>query len=445
MQLPQKFLDRLRALPGDVYSEYLKQLDCPPYRALRLNPLKCEQELREKIATGRRAVPFCPDAYYLAPDEKLGTHPYHHAGVFYLQEPSATLAAEALEVTPGEIVLDLCAAPGGKATQLAGRLAGKGLIWCNEYVLARSRALLSNLERLGVANAVVTSLSSEALAERLPQFFDKILVDAPCSGEGMMRKEPAAVTGWSEENIRLCAARQREILDSAALMLKPGGRLCYSTCTFAPEENELQIAEFLRSHPDFQLVAINNDYGTPGFSQLVPNGDALALTRRIFPADGGEGHFVALLEKKGESVQPMQPTPYKSDNPIFDKFYEDNFEGSPPGNVVTVGDRVYITPNFQLPSCPILRCGILAGTMHSGRFVPEHGLFASPVCDPRQVLNLTLDDPRTAAFLHGEEIDCDSTLKGFAGVLIEGVPLSFGKASGGRLKNHYPKGLRSLN
>lgn len=444
MQFPKIFLSRMQALLGDAYPAFCAALEGAPYRALRLNPLKCRPEMRAAIIQNRKQTPFSPDSYYIAPEERLGNTPYHHAGLFYLQEPSAASAAEALGIRPGETVLDLCAAPGGKATQLAGKLAGSGLLWCNEYVAARAQPLLSNLERLGVANAVVSSLSADVLANSLPQFFDKILVDAPCSGEGMMRKEPAAVSGWSEENIRLCAARQQEILAAAARMLKPGGRLCYSTCTFAPEENELQIAAFLNRHPDFALCPIPAPFGQSAYWGLSPETPALSLARRILPYHGGEGHFVALLQKAGAAAPGTPQTAPKSDNPVFDAFFAENFVGALPGNVQTVGDRVYITTRFSLPACPVIRNGIFAGNMRGGRFVPAHGLFANTACRPRQQLSLTVTDPRTAAFLHGEEIPCPAELKGYCGVQLAGAPLGFGKASQGRLKNHYPKGLRTL-
>lgn len=434
----------MEKLLGADFAEFAAGLSGSPYRALRLNRLKCTEAAAQRLIAGRKQTPFCPDAYYLFPDEKAGNSPYHHAGAFYLQEPSAASAAEALGVQPGDRVLDLCAAPGGKATQLAGSLMGTGLLWCNEYVSARAQPLLSNLERLGVSGAVVSSLSADILADRLPQFFDKILVDAPCSGEGMMRKEPAAVTGWSQENIALCAERQQEILDAAVGMLKPGGRLCYSTCTFAPEENELQIAAFLERHPDFKLIPIAPSFGQSGFAHLSPSTTGLEYTRRIFPRHGGEGHFVALLQKEGQAPCALPIETCKSDNPLFDAFYKENFENACPGNIVTIKDRVYITTRYSLPDCPVLRNGILAGTLQKGRFVPVHGLYTTPACRPRQILTLSADHPRTTAFLHGEEIPCGDAYRGYCGVFLDGIPLGFGKASGGRLKNHYPKGLRTL-
>lgn len=444
MNFPKFFLNRMEALLGADYSSYLKAMEGAPFRALRLNPLKCNEVAKKELTNQREVSPFCPDSYYLTTDEKIGNSPYHHAGAFYLQEPSASSAAEALGVQPGELVLDLCAAPGGKATQLAGKLNGEGLLWCNEYVTSRAQPLLSNLERLGVWNAVVSSLSADTLAAHLPQFFDKILVDAPCSGEGMMRKEPAAISGWSEENIALCAARQQEILNAAALMLKPGGKLCYSTCTFAPEENELQIAKFLKSHADFRLIPLEENFGQSGFTSLSPKTENLHYTRRIFPYHGGEGHFVALLEKYGVAEATTSLKQVSSDNPIFDAFYAENFENDCPGNVVTINDRVYITTKYNLPNCPVLRNGIFAGTMQKGRFVPAHGLFSCPICIPKRVVDLVCDDKRLSAYLHGEEIECGGELKGYCGVTVDGIALGFGKASNGRLKNHYPKGLRTL-
>ncbi len=444
MNFPKIFLNRMESLLGARFPEFLDSLNGAPFRALRLNPLKCTEAVKNELTSSRSVSPFCKDSYYLKENEKIGNSPYHHAGAFYLQEPSASSAVEALSPGPYEIVLDLCSAPGGKATQIAGKLDGKGLVWCNEYVTARAQALLSNLERLGVNNAVVSSLSANKLADCLGEFFDKILVDAPCSGEGMMRKEAAAVTEWSEDNIKLCAARQQEILDCAANMLKPGGHLCYSTCTFAIEENELQIADFLNRHPDFELVPIKAAFGQDGFAKLSPNTKNLHYTRRILPCHGGEGHFVALLKKEGDSKVSKPVDNRTSDNPVFDLFYKENFQNECPGNVVTIGERVYITTNYALPDCPVIRNGILAGSMQKGRFVPSHGLFTTPACLPRQSISLKCGDPLISAFLHGEEIPCGNEYKGYCGVFVDGVPLGFGKASGGRLKNHYPKGLRIL-
>lgn len=445
MDFPEGFLNRMKSLLGDGYGEFLRSLDTAAFRALRINTLKANENVLSVLTAGRNKTPFCELSYYIDDDEKLGNHPYHHAGAFYLQEPSASSAVECLPIEKGDHVLDLCAAPGGKSTQLAAKLGGTGLLVSNEYVFGRVRPLISNLERLGVSNAVVTSLSSGALAEYFYGFFDKIAVDAPCSGEGMMRKEAAAINGWSLENIALCAARQQEIIDNAAKMLRPGGMMCYSTCTFAPEENEQTVARFLNEHTDFKLVKIEKDFGHSGFLSAAPDCKEITLTRRIFPFDGGEGHFVALLKRDGEKSTARAKKSIVCTDPVINGFFKENFENGTPENTVTVGDKVYITTDAVLPErLPVVRNGVFAGTLQKGRFVPEHSLFACPKFVPYSRLSLTLDDERVAKFLHGEEIICDTSLKGYTRVEVDSIPLGFGKASNGVLKNHYPKGLRIL-
>ena len=457
MELPQEFERRMERLPGDLLPAMQTAYAQPLRRGLRVNTLKTTPEqLCALFPQSLTPAPFSPLCFYADAPFKAGSDPLHHAGAYYMQEPSAASAVTVLAPCPGEKILDLCAAPGGKSTQIAAALGHTGLLWCNEYVPARAKILLQNLERCGVRRAVVSNSDTGRLSEALPGYFDGVLVDAPCSGEGMFRKEPQALAGWSVDNIRLCAARQDAILDAAAGMLRPGGRLVYSTCTFAPEENELAVARFLNRHPEFAVEPITVDWGCPGFpaAALTAFGDAacsadLTGCRRIFPHQGGEGHFIARL-RKSAAAPARSPALYVP--PVRDvhreaarALYEDCFADTPEGVFVTVGDTVRLLPPElpELKGTGTLAAGLAVAQVCKNRLEPCHAAFAaarSASC--RQRLSLPLSDPRLTAYLHGAEIPTDTG--GYTAVAVAGIPLGFGKASGGRLKNRYPKGLRTL-
>lgn len=295
-KLPAAFAARMRESLGTDAEAFFASYETPRAYGLRYNPLKMEREQFGRLVPfALEPVPWAREGYYYKEAERPGRHPFHEMGLYYIQEPSAMCVAHLADPKPGERVLDLCAAPGGKATQLAGRLAGEGLLVCNEPVSGRAKILSQNIERMGIKNAVVLNHTPQELERRFPAFFDKIVVDAPCSGEGMFHREEAALTEWSPENVMRCAARQREILSSAAAMLRPGGVLVYSTCTFAPEENEEMIAWFLEEYPEFHPALIDAD--ALGLSE-----GAVPGTVRIYPhRQRGEGHFAAKLQKGGVS------------------------------------------------------------------------------------------------------------------------------------------------
>ncbi len=439
MNLPERFLECMSNTLGKDYDEYIEYLEKAPYRGLRVNTLKASTEKVKNVVDFLLSkTPFCEQGYYIDNELKgVGNHPYHHAGAFYLQEPSAMSAVEALDIEKGDKVLDLCAAPGGKSTQIAAKLDGTGLLWANEYVLTRAKILYSNIERCGVKNAVVSNADSSQIAKNLQGFFDKVLVDAPCSGEGMIRREQNAVTEWKIENREMCAIRQAEILDNAAKCLKQDGVLVYSTCTLSLEENEYTVEAFLDRHSDFELVEIDKPFGRNGYTTRT------RLTKRILFADGGEGHFVAKFRKIGfENCFVKDFENYSDSNNIFKEFYNSVFNDSAE-NLHINNDVVYLLPNFypNTKGIRILKAGVKAGEIVKKRFVPSHELFVSKsVGDIKQVENLSLSDQRVQEFLKGLEIDCDK--KGFVGVAVDGIMLGFGKASNGKLKNHYPKGLR---
>lgn len=457
IEFPAEFARRMQALLGADYPAFAAAYEVPPRRGLRHNPLKLAADRLLSLRGAELApAPFAPDGYYLTVDRRAGADPLHHAGAYYMQEASAMAAVTALAPRPGEHVLDLCAAPGGKSTQIAAALAGEGLLWSNEYVRARAAALRQNLERCGVRNAAVTSLPTETLAAALPAHFDAVLCDAPCSGEGMFRREPEALAQWSTANIDLCARRQRDILTAAAEMVRPGGRLLYSTCTFAPEENEGVAAWFLRTHPDFAAGDLSAlPFGQPAFEGAplasfgVESGFPAAAGRRILPGQGGEGHFLALFHRVGNAPRTGAPyTPPKRDPHAAEAraLYDSLFIAPPQGHFVTVGDTVRLLPE-ELPDSPLhlLAAGVAVAQVCKNRLEPAHSIFAAArAADCRRVRRLPPDAPALAAFLHGEPIPCDPTLSGWTAVAVDEAVVGFGKAVNGTLKNHYPKGLRLL-
>lgn len=429
--LPEKFLARMQQQLGDEYDEYLRSLQRPRAVALRFNPLKGDIPALPFVG---EPVPWEPMGYYYDPDSRPGLHPYHEAGVYYLQEASAMASAALLEPQPGEIILDLCAAPGGKSTQIAGRMQGKGLLVSNEINQKRAKVLSRNIERLGIGNAVVTGEAPAALADRFPGFFHRIMVDAPCSGEGMFRKEEAAITDWSEENVEMCARRQAEILDCAAVMLRPGGRLVYSTCTFAPQEDEEAVEAFLARHPEFEAEPVN----APWFQESRPG------MYRLWPHKLlGEGHFAAVLRKMDcrEEIADVnfdQPKPLPK---AFLSFAKELDIALPDGQAVTFGDTLYWMPP-QMPALHrlrVLRPGLELGALKKDRFEPAHAL-ALWLRHCKNEISLSPESKELAAYLHGEAIPCAE--RGWCLVKAGAYSLGWGKGDGNQLKNHYPKGLR---
>ena len=431
--LPEAFLERIKTQLGDEYDDFLKSLERPRAVALRFNPLKGEQPQLPFVG---QPVPWEPMGYYYDPEARPGLHVYHEAGVYYLQEASAMSAVALLQPQPGEWVCDLCAAPGGKTTQIAGRLGGEGLLLCNEINPKRAKILSRNIERLGVANALVTNEHPEKLGKRFAGCFDRVLIDAPCSGEGMFRKEEAAVTDWSEETVEMCARRQREILHSGAAMLRPGGRLVYSTCTFAPQENEETVAAFLADHPDFVAEYVDAPWFTPSEN----------CSWRIWPHKVlGEGHFAAVLRKLGdEEREEPRPVAGQKLPKEWSDFAKELGITLPEGEAVTFGQSLYWVPKGMpdLTGLKVERPGLELGIAKKGRFEPAHAL-ALWLRDCRCVQDYSADSNHIAAYLHGDVVA--ATQKGWCLVTVDGYSIGWGKGDGTVLKNHYPKGLRRLN
>lgn len=427
--LPEAFLQRMEAQLGSEYPAFLESLERPRAVALRFNPMKGERPVLPFV---REPVPWEPEGFYYDPETRPGLHVYHEAGVYYLQEASAMAPVALLDPKPGERVCDLCAAPGGKTTQIAGRMLGQGFLVCNEINPKRAKILSRNIERMGVANALVTNEHPETLASRFPGFFDRVLVDAPCSGEGMFRKEEAAVTDWSQETVQMCARRQREILDSAARLVRPGGRLVYSTCTFAPEEDEETVAAFLEAHPEFTPEPVEAPWFVPGEN----------ASYRMWPHKLlGEGHFAAVLRKtQGESGE-VPACPGEKCPKAWESFAKELDITLPEGKAVSFGQSLYWAP-MELPELnrlKVLRPGLELGTERKGRFEPAHALALwLKTCAVTE--SFPPESPEMKAYLHGDVVP--SGKRGWCLVQAGGYAIGWGKGDGSVLKNHYPKGLR---
>lgn len=422
MELPAEFIARMRLELGESFAPFMASYDKPAEKAIRVNTLKISVEEFFKLSPfDLERVPWEENGFYTHA-EGLGKTVYHAAGLYYVQEPSAMCAAPALEVKGGERVLDLCSAPGGKGTQLAQRMKGAGIIVMNEINFSRAKILSSNVERLGIKNAVVTCAPSEKLAEEFCGYFDKILVDAPCSGEGMFKKEQAAIPEWSTANVKLCAERQAEILGNAYKMLAGGGRMVYATCTFAPEEDELQIENFLKTH-NIRLIEM----------------------KKLYPHEiRGEGHFYAVLEKAaGEKCEKRTLIPAVKDKnllALYRKWEAENLNISF-GNLHTVDKTLYSLPECTPKiSVQTLRAGIRLGEFAVNRFEPSHSL---AMCLKRDEAEEVQVDEQTAInYLRGLTFSCGQCKNGWRLVTYGGYSLGWCKVTDGTAKNKLPKGVR---
>lgn len=460
MNLPIEFENKMKAFLGNEWDDFLYSYDNNRFQALRFNTLKVQSpEERMRILkvlgiSSDKRVSWANEAYYFDENVRPGKHPYHEMGLYYIQEPSAMSAAALLAPKPGMRVLDLCAAPGGKSTQLATYLGDSGLLVSNEINTQRSRILSQNIERMGIKNAIVTNEDSFVLASHFPGFFNAIQVDAPCSGEGMFRKLPEAIEQWSMENVAICAARQKEILDNAAVMLKPGGTIVYSTCTFSKEENEDVIEYFLEKHSDFTLEEME----------------------RFWPHKvDGEGHFVAKLVRRGSvdtgfksdrqtkkiknnknRKNETKPALTKENMKLLSEFLDETISDDMAAliknsRLVMFGEQLYRLPDMEVDimGLKVQRAGLHIGEFKKQRFEPSHSLaLALKLSEAKNVVKLTCDNPQTIGFFNGQSVmlsdeQAAECKKGWALVCVDGYPAGWGKVNGTQVKNHYPKGLRN--
>lgn len=460
MNLPIEFEKKMKTFLGNEWDDFLYSYDNNRFQALRFNTLKVQSPeeiiriLKVLGISSDKRVSWANEAYYFDENVRPGKHPYHEMGLYYIQEPSAMSAAALLAPKPGMRVLDLCAAPGGKSTQLATYLGDSGLLVSNEINTQRSRILSQNIERMGIKNAIVTNEDSFVLASHFPGFFNAIQVDAPCSGEGMFRKLPEAIEQWSMENVAICAARQKEILDNAAVMLKPGGVIVYSTCTFSKEENEDVIECFLERHPDFTLEEME----------------------RFWPHKvDGEGHFVAKLVRRGsvdtgfksdrqtkkiknnknrknETKSALTKENMKLLSEFLDETISDDMAALIKNSrLVMFGEQLYRLPDMEvdIKGLKVQRAGLHIGEFKKQRFEPSHSLaLALKLSEAKNVVKLTCDNPQTIGFFNGQSVmlsdeQAAECKKGWALVCVDGYPAGWGKVNGTQVKNHYPKGLRN--
>ena len=470
--LPQSFLDSMKEILGEDYEAFLAGFDGQRQYGLRVNTLKMNLEEFERIAPFHlKKVPWISNGYFYEAEDVPAKHPFYSAGLYYLQEPSAMTPASRLKVQPGERVLDLCAAPGGKATELGAALQGEGLLVANDINTARARALLRNLELFGISNSFVTNEPPHVLAERFPEFFHKIMVDAPCSGEGMFRKNPAVVDSWQEKGPEYFSKLQREIIVQAADMLLPGGMMFYSTCTFSPLENEKTITHLLKERSDMEVIPME-DY--EGFAEGLTSyrgevfDESWRLCRRIWPHKmSGEGHFMALLHKKNGVQQQVQQTVSQSSiwwekckglNKEQKAAAEDFFShvniAYDEKRIDVRGDNLYYlpAPKYDGRGLHFLRNGLFMGEFKKKRFEPSQPFaLALHAQDFDQVLDFPADDERLSRYLRGETLDVSDLLagekkrKGWQLVMVAGHPLGFGKLVNNNLKNKYPAGWRKNN
>ena len=495
MKLPDEFLDKMKTLLNEEeYERFILSYDVNRYYGIRVNTLKISIEQFKKISPFKlEKIPWVKDGFYYNEGETPGKHPYYHAGLYYIQEPSAMLPAEILDARPGEYILDLCAAPGGKSVQIASRMRGEGLLVANDSNPERVKALVKNIELLGIRNAIVTNELPENLAAKFPEYFDKILVDAPCSGEGMFRKDENAARSWRKYKCEDCAKIQKNILEHANKMLKPGGRLVYSTCTFSPEENEKVILDFLKKNEDYNIIEIPLSEGIErGRPEWADGDERLCGTARLWPHKiKGEGHFVALLLKKGSSdrwdrwkkteARLNEFNISKEKMEIINEFMINNLNMEIKGNLFIIGNNLYYLP-VPLPELEGIKAAklgwylgrflttsndqgskVLKGRKSSGNlknlknlknmvvtkglmdmFEPSHSMvMALRKSDLKSVIDFNSKSIEVIKYLKGETLLIGGE-KGLTGICIDGFTAGWAKQTGNMLKNLYPKGWRKI-
>lgn len=475
MKLPVEFLDKMKALlDEEEYKEFLNSYEEPRFYGLRVNTLKISAEDFIRISPFElEPVPWTKDGFYYKEGENPGRHPYYHAGLYYIQEPSAMLPGAVINAQPGDNILDLCAAPGGKTVQMAAAMEGKGILVSNDISSERVKALVKNIELCGIRNAVVTNDSPEKLANNFTGFFDKVLIDAPCSGEGMFRKDEDAAKSWEKFKCQKCSSMQRDILKSVDRMLKPGGKVVYSTCTFSPEEDEMMISAFIKEHGCYEFVDVPKIAGIePGRPKWADGNEGLSKTARLWPHRvRGEGHFVAMLKKREDAVLESKTAFEKTKNSgksqawdkskynnsrqdrstdekalmaAFRSFMEENLNVELEGEYFIKGSNLYHLPAAvpDLNGIKVAKFGWYLGSFNNSRFEPSHSmLIALKKENVKRTIDFDSLSKEVLSYLKGETIMMEG-IKGYTGVCVDGYTLGWGKQTGDMLKNLYPKGWR---
>lgn len=435
------FEKQMKDLLKDEYENFKEALLKPNQKAIYLNPLK-KDVLKYLDHNYIKEHVVVKDGYYFDYEKyPLGKSPFFCCGLYYIQEPSAMLVSHFLDIKEDDYVLDMCAAPGGKACAIASRLSNNGLMIANDFVALRAKILSENIERFGLQNTIVTNCDPVNFPKILPEFFDKIVLDAPCSGEGMFRKSDAAIETWSIDKVNECAYIQRNLIDAALKLLKPGGQLIYSTCTYNMIENEQQV-QYLLDNYDCSLIPIKKSHGMqPGIN--------MKEAVRLYPHQyNGEGHFIALIQKHGESsvskVKMMKSSINKQNKQLVDDFYKTYLNIKTPPYLYDNNNHIYaILPQFpELKGIRVLRNGLYLGECKKNRFEPSLALALTLTKkDVKQYYSYSEYDKHITDYIHGETIE-GSTQKGYGVLFVEDYPLSFYKESNKQAKNLYPKGLR---
>lgn len=452
MKLPIAFQEKMKHLLGEEYTDYLATYSQPKYQGIRINTMKVDGEKWETINPFHNLEPveWCKEGFYYE-DAHPAKHPYYFAGLYYMQEPSAMAPGAYIPIEEGDKVLDLCAAPGGKSTQVLAKLNQTGLLVANDISATRAKALLKNIENFGVRNAMITNETSDRLAAKCPGFFNKILIDAPCSGEGMFRKSEEAIKNWETYDPEYCMGLQRVILEDAHKMLQENGMILYSTCTFSPEENEGMIQEFLTNHPQYKVVQLEGVGGIgQGKPEWVEADQSLKGALRLWPHHlKGEGHFVCLLQKLEHEVDQTERLKVKQCIKDFEPlkaFIQMNTTINIDTPVVEIKGKIYAVgedvPAFS--GLRIVRSGLLLGEIKNKRFEPSHAMV---LAYPREVfknfVDLSSQDEQVRKYLKGETLLIDVP-KGYHTIGVDGYPLGWAKSNNGMLKNQYPPNWRMM-
>ena len=455
--LPEEFKARMKKLLGSEYPAFEYALtEESPVRGVRINTVKADIErIKQDFPFPITEINYASDGFILHSEEPVGSLPEHHSGMIYMQDPGAMASLSAIDIPVGAKVIDLCAAPGGKSGQAAAKIGDEGFLLANEFVPKRAKITVGNFERLGIKNAMVTSLDTAELPKLFHEYFDFVIADVPCSGEGMFRKSDEALTEWSTDNVALCAKRQSEILENAASLVKGGGYIIYSTCTYSVEENEAVVDAFIKKHPDFVIMPVKEELKRATKDGIVFDGataEGLTECRRFYPhISKGEGQFTALLKKdtepkKGEILYKDRAKALpKADAAAINDFFAKAMTRAPADTPKLVGENIVLIPHgVPVPPISVFSAGVLLGELRKGILTPSHQFFSAYGKDFKIQVDLSESPQRCAAYLAGEEISAEEIAEcGWCVLLYRGVTLGGGKISGGRIKNHYPKGLRN--
>ncbi len=427
MRLPETFKKAMKELLGDQYEELVKSYDDTRTYGLRINTLKISPEEFKRISpVVLEPIPWCEAGFYYSGEESLTRHPYYHAGLFYIQEPTAMTPVEWLNTSPGNKVLDLCSAPGGKTVQIAGKMSGEGMLFANDINFNRLKAVIRNVEKYGIVNAVIFNNTQHEVLKVLEGSIDRLLIDAPCSGEGMFRKDEKMIASYENDDLERYPLIQESLLDRGADMLKSGGTMVYSTCTFNRRENEEQIEQLIEEHPEIAL------------DQLI----------KMMPYEvRGEGHFVSrLIKADSESCEGIQSPVWTTPPESYLEFESQYLKIKQQGYFRTYKDKLYLSiiDEMALKGLNVIRNGLYLGDLKKNRFEPSHALaMALKQGEAVHSICLASDSPEVMKYLKGETISCEGAL-GYNLVTVEGYPLGWGKWQGGMLKNKYPPSYRIM-